>query len=310
MSTEGIRVRMEGVTKRFGSKTALDGISLSVRGGEVYGFIGPNGAGKTTTMGILVGLTRPDTGLCEIDGRSHGTRNATGIGFLPEEPAFPQALTGREYLRLVAGTMRLPETEADRLLARVSLTEAAHRRAGGYSRGMRQRLGLACALLGDPDLFVLDEPSSALDPEGRKDVVDLILTLKAEGRTVFLSTHILSDIERICDRIALIDRGRILLEGSMGDLVGEGFSDRMDLAFRRPLSASEWKAISTLPFARSVEPADGGLHASLLMKPGDPDGGRRSLVRALADLDLPVLSLNPRRLTLEELFLSKVGRHE
>lgn len=303
-----ISVRMEGVTKRFGPKTALDGISISVHEGEVYGFIGPNGAGKTTTMGILVGLTRPDAGFCRIDGRPSGARG--GIGFLPEEPAFPQHLTGREYLSMVAGTMRLPDAEADRLLGKVSLTEAARRRVSGYSRGMRQRLGIACALLGDPDLLVLDEPSSALDPEGRKDVVDLILALKAAGRTVFLSTHILSDIERICDRIALIDAGRILLEGSVADLVGEGLSDRVDLTLSRPLADAQRKALAALSIARTLDEGEGGLRLSIRMAPGDPEGKRRALVRAVADLDLPMVSLNPRKITLEELFLSKVVRHE
>jgi ABC-2 type transport system ATP-binding protein len=330
----GERARLEGLVKRFGGKTALDGISLSVRRGEVYGFIGPNGAGKTTTMRILVGLIGFDAGSCLVGegegaaslggarggvahfSRARGRRAAAkgarrDLGYLPEEPVFAEYLTGREYLAMLAATMALPRPRdtTEGLLERLSLVEAADRRVSGYSRGMRQRLGLACALLGDPDFLVLDEPSSALDPEGRRAVVDLVLSLKAEGKTVFLSTHILSDIERICDRVALLDAGRILLEGTMGELLERGAARRVDLLLSRPLSEAERLALEGLPFVEALELEEGGRAVSLLEGPGGEDRRRVDLVRKLGELGLPLLSLNPRRMTLEELFLGKVAQH-
>jgi len=304
-----MKLRIEKLVKSYRGKRALDGISFSVPEGEVFGFIGPNGAGKTTTMSILAGLIGFDSGVCEIDGRA--ARSGSGIGYLPEQPVFSDYLTGREYLSMLAATMRMPRAseQTGRLLERVSLSDAAGRRIAGYSRGMRQRLGLACALLGGPDIVVLDEPSSALDPEGRRTVVDLIRELKAEGRTVLLSTHILSDIERICDRIALIDSGRILLEGAVDELLGEGFTGQTDLLFSRPLVSAELEALRTLPCVASVRPENGGAACSVIVEGSDLAGGRMAVVREIADLSLPLVSLTPRRMSLEELFLRKVGRH-
>jgi ABC-2 type transport system ATP-binding protein len=306
------KVRIENLVKLYQGKTALDGISLTVNEGEVYGFIGPNGAGKTTTMSILVGLIHSDGGTCEIDGELPGARGQVKVGYLPEEPSFAEHLTGKEYLSMIAATMRLPHAQAEvsRLLGEVALADAADRKVSGYSRGMRQRLGIACAVLGDPELLILDEPSSALDPEGRKAVVDLILALKAGGKTVFLSTHILSDIERICDRIALIDKGRIMLEGAMPELLEEGLSNRIDIQLSRSLAEREGKELAKLPFVESFETGNGGSAFSILAKPGNPTEMRIALVRKLGELSLPLVSLSPRKASLEEIFLAKVARHE
>ena len=302
-----MKLRIAELRKSYGGKRALDGISLTVEEGEIFGFIGPNGAGKTTTMSILVGLIPSDSGVCEVDGKA--ARGGAAVGYLPEQPVFAEQLSAREYLVMLARSMGLRRSGAEiqGLLERVSLAEAAHRRVAGYSRGMRQRLGLACALLGKPELLVLDEPSSALDPEGRRAVVDLIRELKAEGRTVILSTHILSDIERVCDRIALIDSGRILLEGAVDELLGEGPGGRTDLVFSRPLKPSELEALRALP-SLSLEVGNGGSVVCVTAEGEGAAGAGLEVVRRIAELELPLVSLNPRRLDLEELFLRKVGR--
>lgn len=195
-------ITISGLTKKFGAFEALQGIDLHVNKGEIYGFLGQNGAGKTTTMNILAGLSRPTAGTCQVNGWDLAKVTHPGdlhIGYLPEEPSFYPWLTGRETLEYLGSRWsKGPVKErVEEMLNWVGLLAAAHRRVGGYSRGMRQRLGMAAALFYDAELILLDEPSSALDPEGRSDVLNLILDLKARGKTVFLSTHILSDAERV-----------------------------------------------------------------------------------------------------------------
>jgi ABC-2 type transport system ATP-binding protein len=305
---------MEGVVKRYGGKAALDGLSLSAGTGEVYGLIGPNGAGKTTAMSVMAGLIGFDSGLCEVLGRpprGRASKERARIGFLPEEPVFADALTAREYLDFIGAAMGFPRSEgrSASLLATVSLSEAAGRRIAGFSRGMRQRLGLACALLGDPELLILDEPSSALDPEGRKDVVEIIRGLKEAGRTVILSTHILHDIERICDRVALVDHGGLLFEGTMSEALESGVAMGTDISISRPFAESEAAELSRWPLAAKAECE--GTEAYIEMKAGvEPDSGRSALTAELARLGLPLVSLNPRKRSLEDVFLAKVGRHE
>ena len=204
--------------------TVLSDVSLSVREGEIFGFLGHNGAGKTTTMKILLGLLRATNGRVELLGSpaEHVTVHAR-IGYLPESPYFYDYLTAEEFLCFygkLAGLDR--ETIRKRiplLLERVSLTEARHRQLRKFSKGMLQRIGLAQALIHDPELVILDEPMSGLDPIGRKEVRDLILGLRDQGKTVFFSTHIISDVEMICDRVGILARGKILALGRIEDLV-------------------------------------------------------------------------------------------
>ncbi len=194
-------------------KHVLKNISLEVLQGEVFGFLGPNGAGKTTTIKIITGLIRPDTGTVQIFGeRAESLQAKKRIGFLPESPYFYEHLTGYEFLKIHAllGNVTDYRTRVHSMLEKVGLEDAANRPLHKYSRGMLQRIGIAQALISDPELFILDEPLTGLDPVGRKQIKDLILEQKEKGKTVFFSSHILPDAEAVCDRIGIIINGEIV----------------------------------------------------------------------------------------------------
>jgi ABC-2 type transport system ATP-binding protein len=223
-------IRIEGLRKVYGAVTALEGLDLSIAPGSVFGFLGPNGAGKTTTLRILTGLTVPTAGRAWVDGvpvagpQVRVGAAATRFGFLPEEPAFYNWMAAREFLDHVGRVFGLSAAEraarSSELLDLVGLTEAARRRIGGFSRGMRQRLGLAQALIGRPLVLFLDEPASALDPAGRKEVLDLIDRLRGQT-TVFMSTHILADVERVCDTVGILARGRLVAHAPRETLLAQ-----------------------------------------------------------------------------------------
>jgi ABC-2 type transport system ATP-binding protein len=218
-------IETHGLKKRFGAKTAVEDLTLTVRRGEVFGFLGPNGAGKTTSVKMLLGLSAPTAGGAKVLGEPIGhMATRARIGFLPEHFRFHDWLTGRELLRLHGRLHRMPRTVLEeripRLLRRVDLDDAADRKIHGYSKGMVQRIGLAQALINAPELVVLDEPTSGLDPIGRLLVRDIISELKSEGTTVFLNSHILSEVEVTCDRVAFVKRGRVVREMSLAADVG------------------------------------------------------------------------------------------
>jgi len=207
-----------------GRMRALDGLNLRVCPGQVYGFLGPNGAGKTTTMHILLGFITATSGTARLLGEAvSGPIARQRIGYLPEHPDTYRFLTGRELLTLAGRLFLMPRAalrqRVDELLALVGLTQAADRRIGVYSRGMLQRIGLAQALVHDPDLVILDEPTSGFDPLGRIDVRTLIAGLKARGKTVFFSSHELSEVERVCDHIGILAKGKLVSEGTVDALV-------------------------------------------------------------------------------------------
>jgi len=217
-------IRTELLARRYGRRTALEGLSLSVPRGAVFGFLGPNGAGKTTAVKLLLGLVRPTGGEGMVLGRRLGDPAARRrIGYLPELFRYQDWLSAREVLEAHAALIGLPRAarraQAERMLERVALGRDGLRRVGAFSKGMQQRLGLAVALLGDPELVVLDEPTSALDPVGRHDVRGIIQSLRAEGRTVFLNSHLLSEVEAVCDEVAVIDHGRVVAQGSLPALL-------------------------------------------------------------------------------------------
>lgn len=217
-------IQIEGLTKSFGKFRALNGLSLSVESGTVFGFLGPNGAGKTTTLRILTGLAHADGGQAWVEGLEVGksAEIPSRIGYLPEDPAFYSWMTGIEALDSMCQIHKIAAPERKRrvseLLELAGLTEAGNRRVGGYSRGMKQRLGLAQALIHRPRVLLLDEPASALDPAGRKEVLSLIEGLRGQC-TVFMSTHILADVERICDTVAIIDHGQLIINAQRNALI-------------------------------------------------------------------------------------------
>ncbi len=218
-------IEATGITKQFGAILALDRLDLVVPRGSIFGLLGPNGAGKTTTIRILTGLARPTAGRATVAGVAVGLDQPElrrRIGYLDQDPRFYGWMKARELLELVGRLHGLRGSELQsrvgEMLARTGLTAAAERRIGGYSGGMRQRLGIAQALINRPQILILDEPVSSLDPEGRRDLLELIAGLRGEATVVF-STHVLADVERICDRVAILDRGRLLTEGPLEDLL-------------------------------------------------------------------------------------------
>ncbi len=222
-------VEIQEIHKRFpghwgrGGVYAVRGVSLSIPEGGVYGLIGPNGSGKSTVMKALVGLLAPDSGHCRVFGRpATAAANRREIGFLPENPYFYKFLTGEEtvrfYGRLCGFSGRELSTRTAELLALTGLREAAHRRLAGYSKGMLQRIGLAQALVQRPRLLVLDEPTAGVDPIGSREIRDIILNLKSEGMTVFLCSHLLEQVQEICDRVGILYQGCLIAEGSMEEL--------------------------------------------------------------------------------------------
>ncbi|MEV7092619.1 ABC transporter ATP-binding protein [Amycolatopsis sp. NPDC051045] len=215
-------VETTALTKRYGPAAAVEHLDLSVHAGEVYGFLGPNGAGKTTTLRMLLGLIRPTSGRVRLLGAAPGPASLARVGALIEGPAFYPYLSGRANLRVLADHAGVRRTRVDAVLDVVSLTERAKDRYATYSLGMKQRLGLAAALLKDPQLVVLDEPTNGLDPAGMADMRVTLRKLAADGCTVLLSSHLLGEVEQICDRVGVLDHGRLVTETTVGDLRSGG----------------------------------------------------------------------------------------
>jgi ABC-2 type transport system ATP-binding protein len=212
-----------GLRKRYGRRTAVDGVSLQVGRGEVVGLLGPNGAGKTTVIKMLLGLARPDAGEVMLLGRPAADPAARiRVGYLPELFRYQPWLSAAEVLTLHVRLSGLDVGASERhdCLALVGLADRAGDRVGGFSKGMQQRLGLAVALVARPELVVLDEPTSALDPLGRVDVRDIVLTLKARGVAVLLNSHLIGEVERVCDRVVILDQGRVAASGTLAELLG------------------------------------------------------------------------------------------
>ncbi len=306
-ATGGAAVELSDVRKVFGQTAALDGLSLSVPEGSVFGFLGPNGAGKTTTLRILAGLARPTTGSARVLGHETGGADTRAfIGYLPDVPAFYKWMTAAQYLRFAG---RLFGIEGAALETRVSsLLELADLRdvkthIGGYSRGMKQRLGVAQALVNTPRLLLLDEPTSALDPIGRREVLDMIAALR--GRTtVFFSTHILADVERVCDTVAIIDRGRVVEQAGIDDLRGRrGGLNRLVVEVDDPARLAA--ALTGQAWLRSLASHESG---GLSLSVDDLAAAQRELPALIARSGLALQRLESDELSLEDVFVDLVGK--
>jgi ABC-2 type transport system ATP-binding protein len=281
-----------------------------VRPGEVFGFLGPNGAGKTTTIKILTGLVHATSGEARIFGRPVTDRHArSNVGYLPEHFRFHDWLTGADLLdfhaRLAGLSAAERKTRIPEVLGLVGLAGRGDERVRGYSKGMQQRLGLAQAILHRPDLVLLDEPSSALDPVGRREVRDLIRQLRAEGVSVFLNSHLLGEVEMICDRVAIVDHGRVVREGSLAEVVGGTPEVRIavDRADRDLLAA-----LSRHGAVLSIEPTDSG-QVAVILGIADPEQVP-AIARTIVGLGVELYGLVPARRSLEEVFMSLVEGSE
>jgi ABC-2 type transport system ATP-binding protein len=297
MSLSETVVEVRDLTKRYGDHIlAVDRISLTVRRGEVYGFLGPNGAGKTTTLRMLLGLISPTSGDIGVLGQRPGTPESLArVGSLIEEPAFYPYLSGRHNLRVVARYGSVPSGQiGDRVedaLRTVDLAGRADDRFATYSLGMKQRLGVAAALLNDPELVVLDEPTNGLDPAGMRDMRGLIRELGTEGRTVLLSSHLLGEVQQICDRVAVINNGRIVTEGTVEELRGDA-----ELVVAATPSDVAMTQLASLPEVRRVYRSDGKLRVQV-------DTCHTALVnRTLVEAGVAVTELRRAERQLEDVF--------
>ena len=227
-------LQTDGLTRRFGSRTAVDRVSLRVEEGDIYGFLGPNGAGKTTAIRCILGLIRRDAGEVRIFGEAHPVRQRRGVGAVVETPAFHLGLSGRANLLRAAAYAGAPAGDVERVLALTGLADRAGDRVRAYSLGMRQRLGIARALLGRPRLLVLDEPTNGLDPRGMHDVRRLLARLAAEeGLTVFVSSHLLAEVQQLCNRVGILHRGRLVALGTVAELRARRDAADLEEAFLR-----------------------------------------------------------------------------
>ncbi len=311
-------IRIEGLKKAFGPVQALDGLTLSVEPGSVFGFLGPNGAGKTTAIRILTGLARADGGRAWVagvqvagDGAKQG-QVAERIGYLPQEPAFYAWMTARELLDHVGRLFGLGaggrQARIQALLQLVNLVDAADRRVGGFSGGMRQRLGIAQALVNQPQVLFLDEPVSALDPVGRKEVLGLIERLRGE-RTVFMSTHILADVERVCDTVGIINRGKLVTEAPQDELleryVVPAFEVEVENGFVEQLET--WAAgLNQVPWVDSVT-LD---RRTARVVVSDLDRAKQDLMGLAAQSGLVLTRYEMVRPSLEDVFVRLVSEGE
>jgi ABC-type multidrug transport system ATPase subunit len=286
-------IEAEALAKHYGQVRAVDGLDLTVPRGEVFGFLGPNGAGKTTTIRMLLGLIRPNRGTVRLLGRPITDRSTLAkVGCLVETPTAYAHLTGRENLEVTRRMLAAPRENIARSLEQVGLSAAADRPVRGYSLGMKGRLGLAMALLADPHLLILDEPTNGLDPAGIREVRDLIKSLPERGITVLVSSHLLAEIEQVATRVGIVNAGRMRFSGSVADLRAHSAA-RLEIATDRPAGALE--------IVRRSHP-DATLEGTVLTVAA-PESAAAGLNRRLVEAGIGVTRLQPRTASLEELFL-------
>ena len=294
-------IRLEHVTKRYAKVVALNDLSLSVEHG-VFGFLGPNGAGKTTAVKILLGLTRPTSGSGSLAGAGFGSKSSLGrIGYLPELFRYQSWLTAREVLALHCELAGIEHqrwgTEIDRILSTVGLADRGTSRVGTFSKGMQQRLGLGVALLGDPAVVLLDEPTSALDPVGRHDVREIIRALREKGTIVFLNSHLLSEVEQVCDAVAIVDRGKVVAQGDLAELL------RTSSVRVRATGISREARAAMARFGELDDDADGAVLVKGIDRERIPE-----LVSAIVASGARVYAVESQHESLEERFLSLLGQ--
>jgi ABC-2 type transport system ATP-binding protein len=297
-----------GLTKRYDDANVVDGLDLAVERGELYGFLGPNGAGKTTTIRMALGLILPTDGEVELLGTSvfgdHRGSVLARTGALVEEPGFYRFLSGRRNLEVFARAgasrddVRRRLSRIDAVLEIVGLSQAAKKRVKAYSQGMRQRLGIALALLGEPEMLLLDEPTNGLDPAGMREIRQLLRRLADGGTTVFVSSHLLAEVEAMCDRVGVLSRGRLVAEGPPGEL--RGAADRFRIEVDDPVGAL--RVLAAMP---DVDESIGERGSVVFRLSGDATPA--AVNAALVNAGVAVSALVPERESLEDVFLELVG---
>jgi ABC-2 type transport system ATP-binding protein len=282
------------LTKTYGSHRALDGVSVSVRDGSIYGLVGPNGAGKTTLLGLLAGLRHPTSGSLDVGVQIEQ------LAVLPDTPQYEPWLTAAEVVDLsrTLSAPEIPETRVREVLVEAGLEDAIEKKVGGFSRGMLQRLGLAATVVGDPQVLLLDEPSAALDPAGRREVLDLVARLRGRA-TVMFSSHILSDVQEVCDTVGILRDGHLLFEGSLDELL----VGRAGVTYRVRLRTPNSAVVQSLEAASWVHSIEQSSLMEFLVAAVGPGEAEKNLIRVLADAQAEVISVTPEGADLEDVFL-------
>jgi len=301
-------IQTAGLTKSYGEKRALDTVNLVVPEGSIFGFLGPNGAGKTTTLRILTGLARPTSGSVQILGEdvaSAGNAVRSDIGFLPDVPGFYEWMTADELLRFAGGLFGIGGSVLDErvtMLLDLAGIGDVKTKVGEYSRGMKQRLGVAQALVNAPKLLLLDEPTSALDPMGRKEVLDMLVSLR--GRTtVFFSTHILADVERVCDTVAILDRGRVVVEAPIDELKSRYGASKVVLEVTEGVDAFA-ESLQSRPWVTALERGGNG---TIELTVSDDEAAQHEIPAMVAAARVGLKRLEAGEMGLEEVFVELVG---
>jgi ABC-2 type transport system ATP-binding protein len=299
------KIVAQNLTKRYGSLTAVNGVSLTVHAGEILGLLGPNGAGKTTTIEMMEGLRRPDSGSCTICGFDSSTQAAPireRVGLTLQSSRMPEDVTVGEMIALYGSFYPNPIPTGD-LLRQFNLQDKARSFCSRLSGGQRQRLALALALVGRPEVIFLDEPTTGLDPQSRHSLWDVILSLKAEGRAIIMSTHYMEEAERLCDRVAVMDHGRILAEGTPRDLIrshGPESAIEMDLGGR----PADLAALARLEAVTGVKTEEN----LVVLHTANTPASLMALAAYAAESNLPLTDLRTRSATMEDVFMALTGR--
>ena len=295
-------IRIDGLTKRYGPVLAVDDLSFSVPAGRVTGFLGPNGAGKTTTLRILLGLVHSTSGSATVNGLRYAdlTHPARTVGAVLEATSFHPGRRARDHLKILAAASRIPVSRVNEALDRVGLADVGHRRVGGFSLGMRQRLGLAAALLGDPDILILDEPTNGLDPDGVRWLRGLVRQLATEGRTVLVSSHLLSEVAQTVDDVVIIANGALVAHGPIADIARQA-ANQFAVLLRTPDPAEAHRVLTASELDVTLE-HDG----ALVVSGATPD----VVGRAVAQAGLTLYEMRPLDRTLEDVFLELTTTRE
>lgn len=303
-------IQTKDLTKQYNGKGGIRRISLNVPRGTVFGFIGPNGAGKSTFVRTMLGLLHPDSGTAQMLGQPIGTiESKQRIGYLPELFRYPEWMTGWQLLEAHAKLCELPfrerKAQMNSIIEKVGLTGREKEKIRGYSKGMQQRIGLACALLSDPELIFLDEPTSALDPIGRKEVRHLMQELREQGKTVFLNSHLLNEIEHVCDHVAIINEGELIVQGDWRSLMMIQTEVEVTLGEKSELFLKQLPS-----FIKNVKKIEEQHNRSRWIFTLQQENDIPRLLQAFVSLHIPVYKLNPLQAHLEDVFMYWVNKKE